>query len=125
MKRRDDPEGEADLVALAERVHAETRKPRDLVREVEVAGRVEGVDLVGARDGREDVLHVPRRERLGLLHVAERAVAAQHGRPPGLQVDVARTELDGLLQKGVEIHARGIGAERRVSLGTAASFATR
>src|SRR5215813_15297915 len=32
----------------------------------------------------DDVLHIPRGERLRVLHVAARAVAAQLRRPPGL-----------------------------------------
>ena len=110
--RRDDAEREAHLLALAEDVDAETRKTRRLIGKVEVALFPEEVDLIRPRDLHENVLQIERTEPIGLLEVAERAVAAQHRRAPGLQVNVARAKLDSVPEKFVQIHKGGIGLRR-------------
>ena len=94
---RDDAEGEGDLAALAERVHAEPRQIGRLVGGVELAGLVERSDA--PRSGRCDrvqhVLERLRRER----HLAGKrrqvAVDAHDGRLRRFEVNVARVQLDG------------------------------
>src|SRR6266536_2643489 len=106
-----EPEGERDRSALAETVDAEARKPVRRVREVELAGLVEGSPArrILARDGVQHIIqlllpeHRPRSER------GERAVPTKDRRPADLQVHVACARLDGMRQEGVEIHACQIG----------------
>jgi hypothetical protein len=93
--------------------YALTRKVLVLVRDVEVAGVVEVLELLGSVRGdlvqdREQVVLV---ERVGVLHLSERAVASEDRRLADLQVDVGRAQLDGPAQEAVQVHLeRGIGS---------------
>ena len=78
---------------------------------------MEGGEARG-RSGRDDLQgNVHRRlvERRPLLEPREGAVAPEHRRLAGLQVDVAGAELDGAPKESVEIHRRtnGIGGAAR------------
>ena len=87
---RDDAEHERDRAALAEAVHAEARKPRLGIRDVELADLVE--DVCPRRGGGDRVEHrseVCLDERRLLGERRELAVEPQHRRLPHLQVDVA------------------------------------
>ena len=105
---RDHAERERDRAALPESVHAEARKPRRGVREVEVAGLVEELPPPRHRDGDlvEHGLELGVAEGAEAGRRSELAVDAQDGRLPDLQVDVAGAGRDGMPKHVVEIHGQ-------------------
>ena len=107
----DDAEREASRAALPVGVHAEARQVLVLVGDVEVAARLEVLEALG-RPAADDLEHGGERrlvERRGALDRVEIAVAADDRRPADLQVDVARTHLDGVPEQPVQVHGSGIG----------------
>ena len=93
---RDHAEGERDLAALAERVHAEARQAVRLVGGVELARLVEGGEARRRRgaDLVDDVLELGRAERREALSGSSCAVEADDRRLADLQMQVARAALD-------------------------------
>ncbi len=110
---RDDAEGVGGRPALPEAVHAEARQPGGGVRRVELARREER--LRHAPGSRRTRASTPSRSALGeprpFDQLGHLAVAAEDRRPADLQMDVARTELDGALKEDVELHGRSIGSD--------------
>jgi hypothetical protein len=102
----DDAERERDRAALAEGVDAEARQPVGRVSDVEVAALVEGAEPLGRHSGDrlERAEQVGRPERRALREWRDRTVATQHRRLVQLQVDVARAELDGAPEEGIQVH---------------------
>ena len=104
---RDDAEGERGRAALPVGVDAEAREVAVLVRDVEVAGVVEVLELLG-RAAADDLEHRGERrvvERRHVRHRVQVAVEPADRRLADLQVDVAGAELDGAREESVEIHA--------------------
>jgi hypothetical protein len=105
---------ERDRAALSIDVDAEARQPVGGVGDVEVSGLVELLETLGhdARhrlDGGEQVL---LSERRAVLEWRDGAVATQHRGLVQLQVDIARAEVDGAPEEGIQVHkgvAAGIG----------------
>ena len=112
--RRDGAEGERRCASLPEGVHAEARQPLALIGDVELARLVEGLETRGrrSRDRLERGLERARVERRPLVEPRELAVAPDHRRLAELEVHVARAELDGVPEEGVQIHALHVGAGR-------------
>ena len=102
----DDAERERGRAALAEDVDAEAGQALGRVGDVEVAGLVELAHPLG-RDQRhrlERAEQVLLAERRALGQRRDRPVRPQHRRLVELQVDVARAELDGDPEDGIEVH---------------------
>jgi hypothetical protein len=115
-----DPERKRDVAALAKGVDPEPRQALRRVRDVEVAALVEGLQPLGRDEGHrleggEQVLLAQRR---ALLERRDHAVATQHRRLVQLQVDVARAELDGAPEEGIQVHR----ASREESAGLVPCF---
>src|SRR4029078_5992798 len=100
-----DAECERDVSALLERVDAEPRQILVLVRDIEVAGLLEGLEALGRAlpDDLDQGIHVPVHEDRGVLERAERASAPQERRDADLQVDVAGAEFNGASEQGIEL----------------------
>ena len=117
---RDDAEGERDGAALAEGVDAEARQALGRVGEVEVAALVERPQPL-RRDAGD---RLERGEQVLLVRAAGTRRAArsrrptQHRRLVHLQVDVARAELDGAAEEGIQVHR----ASREESAGSVLGF---
>ena len=112
---RDDAEGEARGAALAVGVDAEAREVLVLIRDVEVAARLEGRAPLGraGADRVEDQGEVRLAQRGGVER-GEAAVPAKDGWPPELEVDVARPQLDRVPEQAVQVHGSGIGSGARL-----------
>ena len=111
---RDDAEGERDGAALAVRVDAEARQVAVLVGDVEVAGVVEVLELLGRAAADASSRTASRAASSSGWASAigvEIAVDPADRRLADLQVDVGGAELDGTQEKTVQIHRldRGIG----------------
>ena len=117
---RNDAEGERGGAALPEHVDPEPGQPLAGVGDVEVARLVERAQALGreARDRLERGEQVGLAQRGRAVDRADGAVAPEHGRLLQLQVDVARAELDGVPEKGVQVH----GESRRESAAQASRF---
>ena len=116
---RDHAHRERDLAALPEGVDAEPREARALVGEIELAGLLECREprRGGSADFAQDCLELLGVERRPALEDLEMAVEADHRRLAGLEMDVARAAVDGVVQETVQLHAspnrqRTVGLER-------------
>ena len=110
----DHAEGERDRAALAVAVDSEARELVRRVRDVELAGLVERLELCGRKvgDDRERGLEIGFAERDVVREQAELAVTPQHRRLADFEVEVARAMLHGARQDSVQVHD---SADRQVS----------
>ena len=113
---RDDAERERDRAALPIDVDAEARQPVGGVRNVEVSGLVELLETLryDARnrlDSGEQVLLIQRR---AVVERRDGAVATQHRGLVQLQVDIARAEVNGAPEEGIQVHKRRRSRNRQV-----------
>jgi alkylhydroperoxidase family enzyme len=94
------------VAPLPEGVDAEAGEIVVLIGDVEIAGLLERFETLGRSlsDCLEDGLRVTIRQDWALLQWAEVAVATKDRRDADLQVDVARAELDGAPEQGIQFH---------------------
>src|SRR5260221_7990269 len=103
---RDHAERKRDRAALAEAVDAEPRQCRMRERNVEIAGLLERLAPPrGDRGDRlEHVVEIAFAERLVIGKWLALALLAAGGRLAELEVHIARTRGDNLLQEGHKVH---------------------
>src|SRR5262249_41497861 len=103
---RQEAEREGHGPALAESVDAKAGEVGRLVRDVELALGVEGVEPVGRSggDAPETAVEVLVGELRASLEGMEVTVSTEDRRATDLQVHVAGVELDAAREKEVEIH---------------------
>ena len=95
------------------RVDAQARQAGRRVRDVELAGLLEGRATAAgswAADDRQDLLELRHLERRPAVEPLQRAVVAHDRRLADLQVDVAGAGGDSVLEQGMEIHENLIGS---------------
>ena len=103
---RDDAERERGRAALAKAVDPEAREVLGGIGEVELAMLVKGGALGRdeLRERSEDRVEVDLGDRWAAVEQGQRAVATHDGGTADLEMDVARAELDGAPQHGVQFH---------------------
>src|SRR6185436_7873746 len=100
-RRRDQPEGGREALALVVGVDTEAGKPADPVREVELLVELENLLLLGRRD---PVQQLADEVRVELREVGEQLdvpVEADGRQRAGRQMEVGCPQGDSLLEKGV------------------------